>query len=315
MQKDIPKLYDLIDSQDPEAVYGEIGNILTLLNADSVTERLRPVHMEIVRLFNGDYPGYQASNTRYHNLEHTIMVALAAARLIHGCQIGGYAFDAENILLGLMAAFFHDCGLIQTDQDIKGTGAKYTIGHEERSVVFMKENLAGKKFTRQQVRDCAQMIRCTNLALDVREIPFRSDEIEMLGKIVGSADLLAQMADRHYLEKLLLLFREFEEAGIPDFDSEEELLRKTEGFYEYVARRRLEKDFSSVESKMRDHFRVRWGIQRDLYDDSIVNNIKYLKKIFSDSKNHKKKRFYQFLKRGGIVEQVKKNAGQPPVNA
>jgi len=229
-----------------------------------------------------------------------MMVTLATARLTHGCVKAGQQFDPGNILLGLLAALYHDSGLIQTKQDRKGTGAKYTIGHEDRSVKFMRKNLSGKKFSKTQMDDCGHLIRCTNLNIEIKDIPFRSTESEILGKIVGSADLLAQMADRNYLEKLILLFKEFEEAGIPGFDSEGELLEKTEGFYKNVASKRLKKDLGNISLNMKYHFKDRWDIDRDLYAESISNNIKYLKSILSDGK--KSRLFYQqHLRRGGII--------------
>ena len=296
-------LYDLVDSQDPQAILKEIFHILSLLNADNIIrDRLQSVYDDIILLFNGEYPGYRASNTRYHNLEHTMMVTLATVRLTHGCVKAGQQFDPENVLLGLLAALYHDSGLIQTKQDRKGTGAKYTIGHEDRSVNFMKINLGGKKFSKIQMDDCANLIKCTNLNIKIKDIPFRSTESEILGKIVGSADLLAQMADRHYLEKLILLFKEFEEAGIPGFDSEGELLEKTEGFYKNVASKRLKKDLGNISPNMKYHFKDRWNIDYDMYTDSIKNNISYLKSFLKDGKKGKK--FYrQYLKRGGIVEE------------
>jgi len=293
-------LYDLVDSRDHQAVFKEIVHILSLLNADIIRNRFQSVYDDIICLFNGEYPGYRASNTRYHNLEHSMMVTLATARLTHGCVKAGQQFDPGNILLGLLAALYHDSGLIQTKQDRKGTGAKYTIGHEDRSVKFMRKNLSGKKFSKTQMDDCGHLIRCTNLNIEIKDIPFRSTESEILGKIVGSADLLAQMADRNYLEKLILLFKEFEEAGIPGFDSEGELLEKTEGFYKNVASKRLKKDLGNISLNMKYHFKDRWDIDRDLYAESISNNIKYLKSILSDGK--KNRLFYQqHLRRGGII--------------
>ena len=295
-------LYDLVDSRDPQAIFKEIVHILSLLNADIIRNRFQSVYDDIICLFNGEYPGYRASNTRYHNLEHTMMVTLATARLTHGCVKAGHQFDPGNILLGLLAALYHDSGLIQTKQDRKGTGAKYTIGHEDRSVKFMRKNLSGKKFSKTQMDDCGHLIRCTNLNIEIKDIPFRLKQIEILGKIVGSADLLAQMADRNYLEKLILLFKEFEEAGIPGFDSEGELLEKTEGFYKNVASKRLKKDLGNISSNMKYHFKDRWDIDYDMYTDSIKNNISYLKSFLKDG--GKGEKFYrQYLKRGGIVEE------------
>jgi hypothetical protein len=304
MKKKDAKLYDLVDYQNPQAVLEEILHIISLLSSASIRSRFQSVYDDITSLFNGKYPGYRASNTTYHNLEHTIMVTLATARLIHGCVQGGFTFKYENILLGILAALFHDSGLIQTEHDRKGTGAKYTIGHEKRSVEFMRQNLSLKKFSTRQMNDCEQLIKCTNLKIDIADIPFHSEEIETLGKIVASADLLGQIADRHYLEKLILLFKEFEEAGIPGFASEGELIEKTEGFYKNVAKKRLTKDLDNISTYMKFHFKDRWNINRDLYADSIKNNISYLKSMLSHGGNSRA--FYrQYLKRGGIIDKIK----------
>ncbi|RJP91426.1 MAG: hypothetical protein C4518_08055 [Desulfobacteraceae bacterium] len=280
----VKKLYDLIDSQHPERILEEIAVIVSLLDSEKTLTSFQVISQDIIRLFNGDYTGYRASNTKYHDLEHTLMVTLATARLIHGCVVAGKSFEPENILTGLLAALFHDAGLIQTRQDKKGTGAKYTIGHEKRSVAFMRKNLDKNGFSIQQMDDCEQMIKCTNLKIHISDIDFRNEEIKSLGKIVGSADLLAQMSDRHYLEKLLLLFKEFEEAGIPGFESEEELLEKTEGFYKNVACDRLIHQMGNVSSCMKHHFKARWHINRDLYAEAITNNIKYLTSMLSRGK-------------------------------
>ena len=297
-----PKLYDLINTQNPEAMYEEIRDILKLFNAKSLSDEFEVVYQDTVRLFRGNYPGYRASNTQYHNLEHTAMVALATARLIHGCAGNGMVFHPENIFTALTASLFHDAGLIQTDQEQEGTGARYTIGHENRSVVFSRQYLSAKNYSKNTIEDCAHIILCTNTEQNVGDIPFRSREIETLGKIVGSSDMLAQIADRHYLEKLLLLFKEFEEAGIPEFDSEEQLLCKTEGFYKNVARKRLTEDFDNLAANMLYHFKEKWGIDRDLYQETIENNIKYLKAICSKNVSRQGIKPFRQLKRGGIVD-------------
>ncbi len=291
------KLYDLLDSQDSRAVLAEICYLLSLLGMDGHKQRFISVYEDIIRLFAGDYPGYRASNTRYHNLEHTVMVTLGTIRLIHGCVAGGMRFLPDNILTGLLAALYHDSGLIQTSRDRKGTGAKYTIGHEERSVAFMRHNMSAKGYPAEQMDDCERLIKCTNIHVPVAEIEFRSHEIKTLGRIVGSADLVSQIADRNYLEKLVLLFKEFEEAGIPGFHSEEELIEKTEGFYKNVARKRLHRDMADIAVNMKHHFKVRWGIDRDLYAEAIANNIGYLKSMIHENGSGKKSGYRQQLKR------------------
>lgn len=295
----IVKLYDLVNSRSPDSIYKEISAVSSLMEMDPILPSFQCVYEDIVRLFNGRYPGYRASNTKYHDLEHTLMVTLATVRLVHGCIIAGFVFQPENILTCLLAALFHDAGLIQTTGDQSGTGAKYTIIHEMRSVDFMRKNLGPKQFSETRMSDCEQMIKCTNLRIKVRDIDFRSDEIRNLGKIVGSADLLAQMADRHYLEKLLLLFKEFEEAGLPGFESEDELLEKTEGFYKNVALKRLERDLGNVAAHMKHHFIIRWKIDQDLYQDAIANNIHFLTELLGRGK--KDKGFYRKLLKRRVI--------------
>jgi len=270
-------LYDLIDVSDPEIVLSEIKQIVELIDTRIDFSMIDSLYADIITLFKGEYPGYRASNTKYHDLEHTNSVALATARLIHGCTLAEMKFRDENVLLGICAALFHDVGLIQTEDDKIGSGAKYTVGHEKRSITFMKLYLADKPYSKQQIEDCSHLIMCTLLSQSPSEIPFRTPEIETLGKIVGSADLMAQIADRYYLEKLLLLFQEFQEAGIPDFVNELDLLKKTEGFYKNVAQKRLVEDFSGVSKHMAAHFKSRWDVDKDLYSESIQNNIEYLR--------------------------------------
>jgi len=270
-------LYDLVDVSDSAIVLNEIKQIVTLMTGGFDPSNLEMVYGDVVTLFKGEFPGYQASNTKYHDLEHTNSVALAAARLIHGCTLAGMTFEIDKILLGVYAALFHDVGLIQTQDDKIGSGAKYTVGHEKRSIVFMRKYLSQKGFPDQQIEDCSHLIMCTILNLSPKEIPFRSSEIETLGKIVGTADLMAQIADRYYLEKLLLLFQEFQEAGVPDFATELDLLKKTRGFYKNVANQRLVHDFSGISTNMSAHFKQRWGVEKDLYAESIQKNIDYLK--------------------------------------
>ncbi|MFC1814423.1 hypothetical protein ACFL0M_00475 [Thermodesulfobacteriota bacterium] len=295
------QLNHLVSGTNPEDVIKEIKYIFSLMATDANHEIFDQIYSDVVSLFNGHYPGYRACNAKYHDLEHTNLVVLAATRLIHGFFPEGRQFVPENFILVFAAALFHDVGLIQAESDLDGSGAKHTIGHEERSVDFMRQYLSEKNFSSQAIEDCSHMIRCTILRLDPNAIPFRNKEIETLGKIVGSADLLGQMADRCYLEKLLLLFEEFEEAGLPGFDSAVDLLQKTEAFFESIAQKRLNQEFDGVATSMRSHFKLRWNLDRDLYAEAISNHIKYLKNlavICADSYVC----YLQNLRRGGIVK-------------
>jgi hypothetical protein len=276
------KLHNLTNPNSSSETYDEIVKILLLVDPDFDTSFLKKVYCDTVCLFNGRYPGYRVSNTKYHNLEHTCSVILATARLIHGLHVKGQTFSSRVIELGLIGALFHDTGLIQTKDERGGTGAQYTIGHEERSINFMVRYLTACGFSAEDMSDCSQIIMCTILTLPLSEVPFRSDEIKTMGMVLGSADLIAQMADRNYLEKLPLLFLEFKEAGMPGFETLLELFKNTGEFYHSVARTRLVQEMGDVSSVALFHFMKRWDIDRDLYAESIANNIRYMTDIYED---------------------------------
>lgn len=278
------KLYDLTDTGSPSLAYDEIIKTLSLVNPEYNLSHLEKIYSDIICLFNGKFPGYRASNTKYHNLEHTCSVTLATARLIHGLQIQGQPLSPRVIELGLIGALFHDTGLIQTNEEQSGTGAQYTIGHEERSIRLMEKYLAERGFSAEDISDCGHLIMCTKLTMPLAEIVFRSDELRIMGKVIGSADLIAQMADRNYLEKLPLLFMEFEEAKMPGFETPLELFKNTQEFYHSVASTRLTGELGNVSSAALFHFKERWSIDRDLYAESITNNINYMKNICEDCK-------------------------------
>lgn len=249
--------------------------------------------------FFGLYPGYQSSNTKYHDFEHTCSVVLADVRLIYGAMAEGEVFSEQECLKGLLSALFHDVGLIQADDDTQGTGAKYTVGHEERSIQFMRCALDGV-LGQEDIEDIADCIRCTILAMSPSKVAFRTEAMRQMGFFLGSADLLAQLADRYYLEKLLLLFQEFKEAGLPGYDTALDLLVKTRGFYQDVARKRLDDEFNSVDRFMKSYFKTRFDLDDDLYAQSIERNLDYLDSILSGCKDDLDC-FLTGLRRGGIL--------------
>lgn len=272
------KLYDMVDPADAECVLREAEECLREFFADSDPALLRRAFADVQSLFHGQYPGYRASNTMYHDFEHTCSVVLAQTRLIHGAMSEGWRFSELDAVKGLLASLYHDVGLIQAEDDTQGTGAKYTVGHEERSIQFMRQNLNGS-LPADDIEDMADCIRCTILAMPPARIAFRSESMRMMGWFLGSADLLAQIADRYYLEKLLLLFEEFKEARLPGYDTPFDLLVKTRNFYQDVARKRLDNDLGRVDRYMRAYFNHRFGVDRDFYAEAIHRNLDYLDTI------------------------------------
>lgn len=297
MGKSSEDLFDRVLLQSPEAIQREVQALLSEMEPAADLSSVRQAAADCLRLYRGEYPGYQRCKTLYHDVNHALAVYLATARLMHGAFARGQRLPIDLCTFTLINAVFHDAGLIQSVDDTEGTGAKYTTGHEVRSIRFVKLYLAERELFTDFIDDCAHIIGCTIVGLPPTEISFRSDETRLMGCILGSADLMAQMADRLYLEKLLYLYREFQEAGMSEFSSELDLLKKTESFYRKVSRQRLQKDLLDVASFMTSHFAKRLGLDRDIYRESTENNIVYLRKILLKHEQN----YRDMLRRAGIV--------------
>ena len=179
--------------------------------------------------------GERACNTHFHDLRHITDTFLAMARLIHGAVLNGCHITARQILTGLVSTLLHDAGYIQDVGDGEGTGAKYTAVHVQRSMDFVERYGQRCGLTAQEIPDCRIMIQCTDLATDISAVRFPSSRVELLAKLLGLADLIGQMADRIYLEKLFYLYREFEEGNVSDYADEMDLLYKTLDFFPFCA--------------------------------------------------------------------------------
>ncbi|BCS88948.1 hypothetical protein [Pseudodesulfovibrio sediminis] len=296
------KLYDFVDPADGECVRRECEDGLLEFFPDYDVRPFQRAFADVQKLFFGQYPGFRASNTKYHDFEHTCGVVLATFRLIYGAMAEGVVFTENECRMGLLSALFHDVGLIQNSEDTQGTGAKHTVGHEERSIQFMRCEMDGQ-LTAQDMDDIADCIRCTILAMAPSKIAFRTENMRLMGFFLGSADLLAQIADRYYLEKLLHLFEEFKEAKLPGYDNAFDLLTKTRSFYQDVARQRLDDGFQKVDRYMRPYFHRRWNVNEDLYLEAIERNLDYLDKILSGRKDDLDG-FLANLRRGGLSTKI-----------
>ena len=264
--------------EDPLDFLKESEAIILLMFPQFDFSLIQKVFEDIERLFNGKYPGYRGCNTRYHDLNHTLQCFLLMARLIHGAFCNGTIFKKEDVALGLISALMHDTGYIQLDGERTGTGGKYTLVHIERSIEILEMYFQNNGFALREYIFCRDCLKCTGINVKIKNIQFESREHEILGKILGVADLIGQMADRNYLIKLPFLYEEFKEGGISTFPDELDLFKATPDFWEFT-KQRFNTEYGNVDRYLRDHFRIRWGIDRDLDRESIEKNIKYLKFI------------------------------------
>jgi hypothetical protein len=205
--------------------------------------------------FNGGLAGYQPIDARYHDFEHTLQGTLCMARLLQGRHAAKAkpALPQRLVELGLIGILFHDTGYLKTTDDTEGTGAKYTVIHVNRSAEFAAKFLGENNFLPAEISSVQSMIRCTGVDAALTGIAFHDEAEKIGGHILGTADLLGQMAADDYVEKLPVLFAEFAEAAkfsgpkatmVNQFKSAEELRQKTAGFWDNYVKRKLEQNFS-----------------------------------------------------------------------
>jgi hypothetical protein len=272
---------------------------MRMVSPSSKVDDVRVLFQEFRGLFAGKYPGYRASNTRYHDLTHTTDTTLAMARLLHGVTLGGAQLSEHGVYLGVVSALLHDTGYIQTLDDTQGTGAKYTREHIERSIEFTRRDFQARGFPERDAAMVGEILRCTGLDVQIEQIQFMSEETRLLGHCLGTADLLGQVADRRYLERLVFLYEEFREAGIEGYETEWDMLTKTPGFIT-MSRRRCAEELGGVDKSMIRHFRARWGIDRDMYQEDIDANMAFLSKVILNHRNDYRK----WMRRKGIYRDL-----------
>jgi hypothetical protein len=259
------------------------------------TELLKEVHRDLTAYFTGTHPDFQKNTMPYHNLRHSILVVLASARLFHGLHCNHVRISSATLFKGLLAAYFHDSGMLLLESDSAQSGTEYIVGHELRSIAFLSKYAKEKEFDSKVITDCATIINYTNLESDPAIFDFHTHEIQIAGQVVGSADILAQMADRYYLEYLPLLFIEQQAGGISKHHSALELMEHTAKFYHNIVLRRLISTFSNTSNALKAHFNARHTINRNLYIDNIDKNIVYLRKIIKKCESMED--LQQYLKR------------------
>jgi len=263
-----------------EAVDLEVRTTIVSFFPDFDFSMYEKVFGEIEHLFSGQKPGFEACDTPYHDWSHTMGVLLATARLLHGVHVDRQPLSERIVSLCLCAALFHDAGYIRRS-DEPGPGARFTSSHVQRGIDLLEEYARTGGFSMGDFMDMECMILCTDPALSPDTIVFSNLETMLAGHVLGTADILAQMADDIYLEKLPLLFLEFSEAGITEFTSEYDLFMKTLGFYSFM-RSKMRNRLSNVVDSMSAHFRERHGVDRDFYSEAVDRNMDYLSDLLHE---------------------------------
>src|SRR6187397_2343008 len=190
-----------VNTTDSENVSEEICRIYKGLYQQAVPKNLPQAFADLASLYRGELAGYHECDTDYHDVQHVLDVTLGMARLMDGCVRASRADTITERLFrfGIITALYHDCGYIRHRKDTKhANGAEYTAVHVSRGARFVEEY-----FPKIGMADLAQaasrVIHFTGYEVPVDKIRVPGPEFRLIGNLLGSADILAQMADRCYL--------------------------------------------------------------------------------------------------------------------
>jgi hypothetical protein len=255
---------------------------------------------DVKALFGGNFPGYLPCDTLYHDARHTLDMTLAMARLIEGhdrVRPAAERLGARRATLGVVIALLHDSGYMRrVSESHVENGAVFTKIHVSRSADFLLRYLPTIGFgTEADV--ASRLVHFTGYEMDVDDIKVDDPKDRLLGNMVGTADLIGQMSDRMYLEKCReFLYKEFVLGSIaretlPDgreivrYASPEDLIYKTPGFYEYVARDRINRKLGAADCWAEAHFNG-----PNLYQSEIESNMSYLREAIESGDLHRLRR-------------------------
>jgi hypothetical protein len=251
-------------------------------------DKLGTAFTDFDRLFNGQFPGYLGCDTVYHDLQHTLDDTLAMARLLVGYERSHAAeqrLGADRALLGLVVALFHDAGYIrQSDDTSHRNGAEFTRTHVGRGAQFLARYLPSIGMA-DWVSVATQIVHFTGYEVGFDQIRLDDPRDRKVGHLLGTADMMAQMADRCYLEKCRdRLYAEFVLGGVAlsrdnggfrmKYGSGLDVLRQTPEFVAETMRTRLDGEFGGAYR----YVEVVLG-GRNPYMEAIEGHLDYLRQV------------------------------------
>jgi hypothetical protein len=256
---------------------------------DTSLQPLEDAFDHFEELFAGLVPGYFGVDTVYHDRQHTLDITLALARLIVGYerqQDPTMRLGGERAIVGVITGLFHDVGYLRrTDEAESRNGAEFTRTHVSRGSRFIADYLPVVGLA-AWVPVATQIVHFTGYEVPFAQINVSDPRDIALGHMLGTADMIAQMADRCYLEKCRdRLYAEFVLGGVAlpiaangglqvKYASGVDLLRQTPDFISEVKGKRLDGEFHSAYR----YLEVLFG-GANPYMESIDRNVNYLRQI------------------------------------
>lgn len=240
-------------------------------------------------MFSGQASGYFGVDTLYHDTQHTLDITLAMVRLLAGYERQCEARDrlgAERAAIGLITALFHDVGYLRESSESEiASGAEFTRMHVSRGARFLATWLPEIGHA-DWVPIVSELIHYTGYEKPIASIALADARDRRMGQLLGTADMMAQMADRCYLEKCRdRLYPEFVLGGValPSgadgyrkviYASGVDLLRQTPAFMRDVREKRLNGEFERAYR----YVEILFG-GRNPYIEAIDRNAAFLNEV------------------------------------
>jgi hypothetical protein len=273
----------------PQSVLRAVGQLVRSEWPGADQRPLARAFADFEAMFAGRMPGFAGVDTVYHDRQHSLDVTLAMARLTVGYERQVEALwklGGERAIAGIIMALFHDVGYLRrTSDDAERNGAEFTRTHVSRGIAFLQGYLPQIGLA-NWAPIAAEIVHFTGYERAFTDI-FVDDARDLkLGHLLGTADMIAQMADRCYLEKCRdRLYPEFVLGGAAfgtgadgsrevRYASGLDLLRQTPGFVAQVRTERLDGAFGRIYRCLEVLFNG-----RNPYIEAIDRHMEYLEQV------------------------------------
>jgi hypothetical protein len=184
------------------------------------------------------------SDALYHNVEHTLLVTLAAHEIFCGRMLHTHqtADDYAHIIIACLA---HDIGYVrglfkQDDADgfvIDAAGRKVTLPRGSSDASLMPYHVdRSKLYVMERIKHIVPL-DTQRVAVAIEGTRFPPIEGQQHGEeasIVRAADFIGQLGDPNYIRKANALYYEFEEVGMNrqlGYDSPADIVNRYPQFY------------------------------------------------------------------------------------
>ncbi len=183
------------------------------------------------------------SDALYHNVEHTLLVTLAAHDILRGRALHT-RMPVDDYAHVIVACLAHDIGYVRglfRDDDADGfvidsKGNKITLPrgssdaglmlhHVDRSKLYVMQRLDGTPLDKQRIADAIEGTRFP---------PREGQQYDEEASIVRAADFIGQLGDPNYIRKANALYHEFEEVGMNrqlGYESPADIVNRYPQFY------------------------------------------------------------------------------------